>query len=1123
MPYLQTDSSEHTELREIIRQTRVRWRAKLLARGAAVVCVGSVLTFLLAAYLLESFKFSPAAVLGLRVAVAAAFVALTVWFVVKPLLRRVSDEQVALYLEEHHPALEASLVSAVDASGGAESDQRSRVLVRKIVADAIEHCQRVDAARAADRSPLRTYSGVSLGALAVAALVLLVGPAYFRDAASALLRLSQGLEAASPYRIDVEPGTTRVSRGTDQTVTARLSGFTAGEASLVSRSGQEETYTRLPMVASPDGTFEAMLFDVAGDVEYYIEAAGVRSSRFHLTALDLPDVKRLSFEFVYPAHTGLAPERIEDGGDIAVLAGTEVRLKAETTLPANGGRVWLDDKTEVALARQADATLTGSFVVKADGFYRIELDGPTGDTFAGSPQYTIDALLDREPSITFTKPRRDLNATPLEEVFVEAQAEDDFGVRDMQLVYSVNGGPEKTVRLFGGAREAAKDVTAGHTFYLEELGLKAGDVVSYFGRVRDNDPADASKSASSDMFFVRIRPFNQDFKAAQSMAGAGGAGGGGMQANELSERQRQIVTGTFNVTRDRKAMTADKVRESSVVLGLSQSRLREQVAELSERMDDRLLGDQPRFQEVAESLNQAIEEMKDAEAKLQARNPEAALAPEQRALSLIQKAEQQYEIQVAMGQNGGGGGGGGAAGSGMSEDLASLFEMELDKLANQYETVGGANAQQNGANQLDELAEKLRDLARRQEQEAERERRRAASGSPQGGGAAGQRALADQTEEAARQLERLAREQSNPELSDAARRLQQAADDMRRAAANGGRSGGQASSALERMRDVQERLARDRQNQAQGDLAEAAQEASDLARDQRDIASGVNNLRNGGSSAPQQDAARFAQRKDDLARRVGALERRLDQTAAQLNREDKATAQKLREAAGDLRNERVRDKISYSKDVMRRGTQEQVQAFESEISSNLEDLRQQLQDAQASAGRASGRDPKEEALERAQRLARGLESMDRRLREQAQDGREGRGQGQSDSQGDGGQGQQGQDGQSGQSGQGGQADGRGQGSGRANLGGMPGPGGFGGRFLAGGLSPSDQRQFRGEFRQWAAEAQELARRLREQGVDPSELNDVLRGLRALDSDRVFNNAGEFERLQSAVLEGVKQF
>lgn len=1118
MTHFQADSPEHIELRDIVRQTRSRWRAKLLARGAAVVCASSVAVFLLAAYLLESLKFSPGAVLGLRIAVALTFVGLAAWFFVRPLLRKVTDEQVALYLEEHHPSLEATLVSAVDAAGVESVDhrQQSRTLVRRIVSSAIEECQRVDAVRAADRSPLRAYSGMALGALAIAALFLLVGPAYFRDAASALLRLSQGLEAASPYRIDVKPGTARVSRGSDQTVTAALSGFTAGEAVLVSRKGTEETYDRLPMIAGAGVTFEAMLFDVANDVEYYIEAAGVRSARFHLTALDLPYVRRLSLEYVYPMHTGLPSEMVEDGGDIAVLTGTEVRLKAETTMPASGGRVWLDDKTAVQLTRNQAGTLTGSFVVKSDGFYRIELDGPNGDHFAGSPQYTIDALLDRDPSITFTKPRRDLNATPLEEVFVEAQAEDDFGVRDMQLVYAVNGGPEKTIRLFAGAREATKEVTAGHTFYLEELGLQPGDVVSYFGRVRDNDPAGSTKSASSDMFFLRIRPFNQDFKAAQSMAGGGGAGGGGMQANDLSAQQRQIVTGTFNVIRDRKGLTADKLRESTVVLGLSQSRLREQVGELSQRMDERLLGDQPRFKEVAESLNKAMEEMKAAESKLQERSPEAALGPEQRALALIQKAEQQYEIQVAMNQNAGGGGGG-AAGSGMSEDLASLFEMELDKLANQYETVGGAG-QQNGANQLDELAEKLRELARRQEQEAERERRRAASSAAQGGGAAGQRALAEQTEETARQLERLAREQSRPELADAARRLQEAADDMRRSAANGqaGRSGGQASSALERLREVQERLSRDRENQAQNDVRDAAREAEELAREQREIASGVNGLRSGASNAPQQEAGRLAQRKDDLARQVGDLERKLDQTAAAVNRDQREAAQKLREAAGELRNERVKDKINYSKEVMRRGTQEQAQAFESEITENLDTLREQLQEAASAVGRG-GADPKEDNLERARRLARGLESMDRRLREQAQEGREGQGRGEGQQAGESGDGQGEGRGE-------GQGQGQGQGNGgRATVGGTPGPGGFGGRFLAGGLSPDDRRQYRGELRQWSAEAQDLARRLKEQGLSSAELDAVLRGLRALDSDKVFSDPGELERLQTAVLDGVKQF
>jgi len=36
-------------------------------------------------------------------------------------------------------------------------------------------------------------------------------------------------------------------------------------------------------------------------------------------------------------------------------------------------------------------------------------------------------------------------ATPVEELFVEAKASDDFGVKGLELVYAVNGGKEKTV------------------------------------------------------------------------------------------------------------------------------------------------------------------------------------------------------------------------------------------------------------------------------------------------------------------------------------------------------------------------------------------------------------------------------------------------------------------------------------------------------------------------------------------------------------------------------------------------------------------------------------------------------------------------------------------------------
>ena len=67
------------------------------------------------------------------------------------------------------------------------------------------------------------------------------------------------------------------------------------------------------------------------------------------------------------------------------------------------------------------------------------------------------------------------------------------------------------------------------------------------------------------------------------------------------------------------------------------------------------------------------------------------------------------------------------------------------------------------------------------------------------------------------------------------------------------------------------------------------------------------------------------------------------------------------------------------------------------------------------------------------------------------------------------------------------------------------------------------RQFRGEARQFVNDAQQLRRMVQGQGVDAKALDEVLRNLRALDDDRVYQDAATLERLQSAVAEGMKRF
>ncbi|MES1254267.1 MAG: DUF4175 family protein, partial [Acidobacteriota bacterium] len=695
---------EHrAELVEVIRRIRNRWRLRLAARGAVMVFVGTAVVLLVLASLLQAFRFSGPAVVTFRVVALGVFAAL-VAYAVRPLRRVVSDTQVALYLEEHNPSLDTAVLSAVETTGRqAEDASHSPRLTERLVEQAVAQSRGINHGLGIDGSRMRRHwlsLGVCTGALA---LLVAFGPAYIRSGLSALL-VWRSAEASTPYRIAVQPGNARVPRGGDQSVRATLTGFTAKDAALMVRPASGGPFERLPLVGGADArTFEGMLFHLDKETEYFVESNGVPSAHYTLSVVDLPTVSRMDVEYHFPAYTNLPPRQDENGGDVAALRGTEAWLHITPTMPAAGGQILFKDGQAVPLAVQADGTLTGRFTLQDPGFYRIELTDPKGEKVNASPQYTIDVLDDQPPTVSFNKPGRDTGATPVEEVFTEVKAVDDFGVKQLQLVYAVNGGPQKTLSLFGGGKPLT-EVSAGHTIYLEGMGLKPGDFVSYFAKATDNDAVPGPHTTSSDIYFVQIRPFKKDYKRAQSQAQQGGGGGGqGGDVGELSRQQREIVSATFNSVRDKAKTAPGKYRENVVFLNLAQARLREQVEELVGKLKERLgaTNKDSSFAEIAELLPKAAAEMKQAEADLKQLKPDTALAPEQRALKILQDAEQKYETQVAQ-QQGGGGGGGQSA---MAEDLADLFELELDKLANQYELK--KQAEQHASDQrVDQLAER---------------------------------------------------------------------------------------------------------------------------------------------------------------------------------------------------------------------------------------------------------------------------------------------------------------------------------------------------------------------------------------------------------------------------------
>jgi hypothetical protein len=1133
---------ESNKLQDLLRRARTRRHLLLALRGMAVsLCVIAGI-LLLTGWAAHRYRHNDGALLLLRLGALAACVTTGYFALVRPLWKRISDARLARLIEEHTAGADDRLVAAVEYSAEGRNARISPAIVNRLSADANWLSATLDLGNVIRRSRLLMYGAAAIASLLVFVGVLKWGPREISEGVAQLVTPTAFAGASNALSIKVKPGTARVPKGSDQDILATLVNFDSQTVTVFTRAAGAKTDWQGQMMepAKARSDFRFSIFNIQDSLEYFVESSSVRSEVFKLNVVDLPYVKQLDLTLNFPAYTHLPSKATEDGGDIAALKGTVASITAHLSGKVRAARIVFADGKKIEMQPQGTG-FVGAVTVAGDTSYYIELVSVDGETYRGSNEYDIAVLEDQPPSISFERPGRDKKATNLEEVFTQAHAEDDYGVVSMDLHFSVNGGEEKQVKLQELTRESARTLTGAYTFFLEEFNLKPGDFISYYAKARD-----ANNEATSDIYFIEIKPFDMQYRQAQQQGGQGGD----QDQNALSRRQKDLIAATHKLIRESEKYTPQERKDGYEAVAAGQEKLRTDTLAFLDRLGRRLgeqIEGQKELAEMAEDLKQAAREMEGAPPPLRKESGKDALPPEQHALQKLLAADAIFrEVQVAFGNQNGSGGNGGER---QSQELAGLFELELDKMKNQYETVQREQRQQ-AQRAKTEAERKLEELARRQEQALEEQRRRQqgqpANGSSGGGNQRQQLELIEETRRAARELERLSRERRDTQLQELSRQLNQTADEMQRAQAaakgNSSEAIAQNERALNRLRQAQNRLQQSNgqsggqstgqagQAGREQQISELRQRAAQAAARQREIAKDVEGLaRRGGQNAADANAKRardqLAERKDALADAVNGLQQDLEQSARALGSGQSRAARQLNDAAESLAREHVADRIREGRQALNNNQLEAARSGERSIERSLNNLSERLQSAEQGA-RNSGGSGTEEALDRTRQLADNLDSLRRRLDENAarrNGNSDGRQQGQQP--GSAQSGQQGQDSQRGQQ-QAGSRQGQQTGAQNGGQSGQP----QGGRQQGAGSTRwgensgygSDDRQLAAELRERVREAEGLRRDWGATGAPVGRLAEVTEELKRLADGRMAGDAQTAAALKANVVEPLRQ-
>jgi hypothetical protein len=972
------------QLQELLDAVKRRLRVSVGLRGAGrsfLAAGASLSTALLLSVLLTPGDALVLLIVGTAVIVALVAAALFAWRIG----RAPTDQRLARFIEERASTtdqpLDDVLVSAVGGLSNEGSAERPDTGFHALVVDAAVRRLRTirPSTIVPSRELARSAAEAGVGAAALAISLVLAWPLLSRASDAAWIALFPRY-----IQVQVLPGNARLAAGQALTIRASVSAggkllrrFTPGLT--VTAGGEQRT---VPMSAEGN-EFSFRFESIDRTFRYRVEAGSARSEEYTITALLAPRVHRIDLRYQYPAFTDQPPRDERDGGDIYAPPGTRVQLRVHTDKPIEAGQLALGDSNTLSLRRTTDRVLEGELVLTKDDSYRIGLTDQDGLRSSDDTEYFIRLMDDRPPDVRILRPAGDQPITPLEEVVIQARADDDYGISRFELVYAVAGRAPKVIPLTEVAGGPGAARLGSYVLAAEDLRVQPGDVISYYARARDVGRGKRPTETRTDMFFLEVRPFSEEFVSAQSQ---GMAGMSGDQIESLVAAQKEIINATWNIER-RAAAGAGRSLTDIAAIADAQAELKGRAEQVS-MQNGRGRGAFRYPQQVGaarqlrggrtgpDPVGTAITAMGRALDHLQDKRPGDALAHEMAALQGLLQAQAEIRRREVAQQSGASAGGSGRQG----QDLSALFDKELQRQQRtNYETRSQVEERQerNGESALD----RIRELARRQEELSRRQRELAGKALP--------------SEERKRQLEELTREQNalrsqademarqanSGEMRGASDRMRSASSELERQ--DPGSAAERATQAAEALRRLEQQMRSDSPEGRQRADGEMKMEAQQIASEQRRIASEAGRLERGTGAADADGWRRLAGEKDALADRVEELRRAAEQlssgqkqgegtqaadTARQLD--EQRIAERMREAAKDMRARPESARGGRSATPAR-----DMAAREQQIAHDLDRVVDRM-----NGGTERAEDLSRE-LDQAQALRNRLDSLERQIRE----------------------------------------------------------------------------------------------------------------------------------------------
>jgi hypothetical protein len=466
---------------------------------------------------------------------------------------------IARSIEKLNPELKAVLLTAVEQKPQ-EPDGQYGFLQERVIGDAITCAKQ----QKWTKSVPNTKLGLAIAGQAAAVVFFILVLSRLEPSISNTPQ--PGKFSPKGYAISVSPGDANVEMGFPVVITARFDELLPGDVSLMIGTSIDQAEP-IPFEKNlQDPLFGAMISKVNTDMYYHIEYDGRRTRDYKLTTFEYPSLQRADVNIISPAYTNLPEKTIKDTRQFSVAEGSKVTMYFTLNKPVSSAQLVAKDGTAINLDEDINLSniLTTSFMAEDSNKYVLKLVDADGRKNKVSDRFTIDVHKNMPAQVSTVFPNRDIEASAIEEISLEAKISDDYGLMAYGVNYNLSG-TWSTLAGMGQSILANKELPIKYTLSLEPLNAEPDQLLTYYFWAEDIGPDGKTRRSVSDLYFAEIRPFEEIFRQDQSSQSSNS---GEQQERQQRERQqqgqnqqqqqtreqliqlqKQILTATWNIKR----------------------------------------------------------------------------------------------------------------------------------------------------------------------------------------------------------------------------------------------------------------------------------------------------------------------------------------------------------------------------------------------------------------------------------------------------------------------------------------------------------------------------------------------------------------------------------------------